>query len=226
MAATQKRMNEHMLLGQLITNEVTDPHILHALQSVPREDYLPENLRGTAYVDEDLPLGGGRFLLEPLTFARMLNLAQITEGCRVLIVGCGTGYSIAVINRLAHHTVAVDSDETLLAQARAHAKRLKLANIDIESVKSMAEGYAQSAPYNVILVEGALEVIPEHLSSQLAKDGRLVAVRSVARRPGSLSGLGKLVLARRIEGKTLVAEHFDTAASLLPGFEAKQAFSL
>lgn len=223
-ASSQKRMSQSMVLGQLITNEILDKRILDALSKVSRAEFLPAGLQGSAYVDEDLPLGGGRFLMEPLTFARLLNLAQITEACRVLIVGCGNGYSTAVISQFAGPIVAIDSDADCIAQARANAKRLKLANVDIEQVKSMAEGYAVSAPYNVILVEGAIESVPEHLSSQLAKDGRLVAVRSIARRPASGGGAGKGILVKRIEGKAQQSEHFDAACNILPGFESRPGF--
>src|SRR5690348_12087479 len=93
-------MRKHMIFGQLYTNDILDKRILDAMAAVPREEFLPEKLRGAAYVDDDLEVSPGRFLMAPLTFAKLLDLAEITPACRVLIVGCLNGYYAAVISKL------------------------------------------------------------------------------------------------------------------------------
>ncbi len=214
----------NMVLGQIITNDVLDKRILTALNTVKREDFLPSRLHGCAYVDEDLSMGDGRFLLEPLTFARMLQLAEITPACRVLCIGALSGYSAAVLAWLASHIVATDVDANYIEQTRANLKKLNLTNVDIQQVKSMADGYALSAPYDVILVNGAIDFVPEDLASQLAIGGRLVAVHRKAARPASSQGLGKILMVRRIHNQLQSREYFDCGAPLLAGFERDAGF--
>ena len=214
----------NMVLGQIITNDVLDKRILTALNVVKREDFLPSHLHGCAYVDEDLDVGNGRFLLEPLTFARMLQLAEITPACRVLCVGVLSGYSAAVLAWLASHIVATDIDGEYTEQTRANLKKLNLTNVDIQKVKSLADGYALSAPYDVILVNGAIDFVPEDLATQLAINGRLVAVHRKAARPASPQGLGKILTVKRINNQLQSREYFDCGAPLLPGFERTSTF--
>ncbi len=214
----------NMILGQILTNDVLDKRILTALNMVKREDFLPVNLHGCAYVDEDLDVGGGRFLLEPLTFARMLQLAEITPGCRVLCVGALSGYSAAILAWLASTIVATDIDANYIAETRANLAKLKLTNVDVQQVKSLADGYALSAPYDVILVCGAIDFVPEDLASQLAINGRLVAVHRKSTRPDSKTGLGKILLMKRINNQLQSREYFDCGAALLPNFERTATF--
>jgi protein-L-isoaspartate(D-aspartate) O-methyltransferase len=215
---------KHMILGQLLTNEIIDKRILQAISDVPREAFVPKPLLGSAYVDEDLAMGGGRFLLEPLSFAQLLHLAEITPACRVLIIGGLCGYSAAVASKLAHHVVMVDIDEKSIEQARANFKYAGADNVDVQQVKSLADGYALSAPYNAIIIEGAVEFFPDAVTSQLAIDGRLAAIRNVSRRPGIAGGLGKAVLVKREGGKIQEREYFDASAALLPGFQKPAGF--
>jgi len=218
---------QHMIFGQIYTNEVTDPRILQAMIDVPREAFVPPSLKGAAYVDEDLPLGeGGRFMLAPLTVARLFHLTEIAERSRVLIIGAYNGYMAAIAAKLAHHVVATDTDSDMLEKARTNLQRFNLNNVDIQTVKSLADGYALSAPYDVIIINGAVEHIPESLGSQLGINGKLSTVRNVASRPGIVGGLGKLVLVTRVSGHLQYREHYDAAAPLLPGFKNDPAFTL
>jgi protein-L-isoaspartate(D-aspartate) O-methyltransferase len=214
----------NMVLGQIITNDVLDKRILTALNTVKREDFLPAHLHGCAYVDEDLDVGNGRFLLEPLTFARMLQLAELTPACRVLCVGTLSGYSAAVLAWLASHIVATEIDGDYTAQTRANLAKLKLTNVDVQHVKSLADGYAMSAPYDVILINGAIDFVPEDLASQLSMHGRLVAVHRKSLRPGSKMGLGKILLVKRAGNQLQSREYFDSGAALLPNFERASSF--
>lgn len=209
---------QNMAVGQLYTNEITDRRILQALVNVPREPFVPQVRQAAAYVDEDIDLGNGRYLLAPLTFAQLLELAKITPSCRVLVIGCATGYTAAVIKKLGGHVVAIDSNADFVAKTREHAKRLKLGDIDIEHVSNLSEGYGKSAPYNAIVICGAVRDIPEDLNTQLAMDGRLVAVRNISQRPGLSGGLGKVLLVRRIDRHLQYREYFDAATAILPGF--------
>jgi protein-L-isoaspartate(D-aspartate) O-methyltransferase len=220
----QNTQAKNMVLGQILTNDVLDPRILRAMTETPRGEFVPASLKGAAYVDEELDVGNGRALMEPMTFARLLHMAEIAPECRVLTIGCLSGYSAVVLSKLASHVVAVDIDETLIAEARAHVERLKISSINIQQVKSLADGYAASAPYDVIVICGAIQFIPEQLGTQLAKGGRLVAIRNVAARIGVKGGLGKGLLIRRIHNQLQSREYFDAGTPLLPGFENKSGF--
>jgi len=213
-----------MVLSQLLTNDIIDSRILQAMKDIPREPFVPESLRGVAYVDEDLEIAPGRYLLAPLTFAMLLDLTKITPSSRVLVVGCLTGYPAAIVSRLAGQVVAIDTDEATILQARDHVKRLGISHAHPHKVASLAEGYAQSAPYDAIVVCGAIEFIPEVLGAQLAEGGRLVTIRNVATRPDSQGGLGKGLLVEKFGRRLQYREHFDASSAVLPGFERRTAF--
>jgi protein-L-isoaspartate(D-aspartate) O-methyltransferase len=218
-------MRKNMILGQLYTNEITDRRILAAMADIAREPFLPEGLRGAAYVDEDMEVLPGRYLMAPLTFARLLTMAEITPDCRVLNIGCLTGYSAAVLAKLAAHVVAIDSNAAAIEQSHEHMKRLNITNVNIQHVRNMADGYALSAPYNAIVITGAIHSVSEPLGSQLSADsGRLVTIRNTATRPDSKSGPGKGVLVQRLDHHLQYREHFDASCPLLPGFEQGSAF--
>lgn len=217
-------MRRNMILGQLFTNEISSRDIFSAMVNIPREAFVPERLHGAAYVDEDLDVGGGRFLMAPLTFAKLLDLAEITPSCRVLNIGCHTGYSAAVISRLAAMVIATDIDTAALEQARLHMNHMHLTNVTLHPVKSLADGYAPAAPYDVIVIHGAINFISEQLAAQLAVGGRLVTVRQVMNGPGLPGGLGKGLLIKRIDQKLQYREFFDAGSPLLPGFAQPEGF--
>jgi protein-L-isoaspartate(D-aspartate) O-methyltransferase len=136
----------NMVEGQLRTNKVTDEAVLDGFLTTPRGRFVPSNLRGIAYVDDDIPLGNGRFLVEPLVLARLLQLAEIGKDDKVLEIGCASGYATAILAKIAASVVAVTA------------------------------GWRAGAPDNVILVNGAVGEIPASISEQLAEGGRLVTV--------------------------------------------------
>lgn len=211
-----------MALGQLNTNKILDKTILQMLVDVPREDFVPHNLRNAAYIDKDIEIKEGRFLLAPLTFARLLDLAETTPSCRALIVGGGNGYAAAVFSELVGHVVSIDSDSELTAQAQEHAKRLGLKDVDIEQVKDMKEGYARSAPYDVIFINGAVEYLPEHLTSQLSIGGRMVTVYIAKSNVTVNQGEG--VIVKKLDGNLNIRKCFDASAPVLSGFERPAQF--
>ncbi len=209
----------NMVENQIRTNRVTDPGVVQAMESVPREVFVPRHLRGVAYVDEDVALGNGRALIMPLVFARLLQGAAIQPADVVLDVGCATGYSAAVLARLASTVVALESDAELSALAAGQFADLGVDNVALVS-GPLAAGDAAHGPYNVIVVEGAVPALPAALLEELADGGRLVAVVK------GESGLGRATLATRIGGLISSRVLFDAALPGLPGFEAKAAFAL
>lgn len=218
-------MRKNMILGQLFTNDIGNKHIFNAMAHIPREGFVPERIHGAAYVDEDLDVGNGRYMMAPLTFAKLLDMAEITPACRVLNIGCLTGYSAAVLAKLAALVVSTDTDAAALEEARLHMNALRITNVNLQAVANMADGYAGLAPYDVIVINGAINFIPEKLAAQLAPGGRMVTVRNVAMRPGIVGGLGKGLLIRRVEQKLQYREYFDASCALLPGFEQGTAFT-
>lgn len=165
----------NMVDSQIRPNGITDSRIIDAMTVVKREEFVPEGQRSIAYIDGDVPLNGAatpRFLIEPMAFARMLQLAEIRESDRILVVGSATGYSAAVISRLAGHVVALDSDPNLNAMARINLSNM--VNVSLTE-SSMLEGAPKTGPYDVIFIEGRIENVPEALFSQLTSTGRIVA---------------------------------------------------
>ena len=206
----------HMVESQLRTNKVTDEGLIAAMSELPRELFVPPALRGIAYVDEDVPLRDGRYLMEPMVLARLIQLAEIRPSDVVLNVGCANGYSTAVLARLCTTVVAVEEVPALAEEA---TKRLGELGVDNAVIVEgpLASGCPEQAPYDVILINGAVERIPDELAGQLGEGGRMVAV--VER-----DGVGKGTLFRRQHGHLGRLEVFDAATPLLPGFEAAKGF--
>jgi protein-L-isoaspartate(D-aspartate) O-methyltransferase len=167
-----------MVDNQLRTGGITDHRLLTAMGEVPREKFVPAVRKSLAYIDEAQPLGGTRRLGAPAQFARLVQLATIEHTDRVLDVGCGTGYSTAVLAQLAASVVAVEDDDKLAAQARQLLAELGISNINIHA-GPLASAGAADAPYDVIVIEGAVPKIPDELLAQLKPEGRLVALIAV-----------------------------------------------
>lgn len=207
----------NMVESQLKPNKVTIPAILEAMGDVPRESFVPKALRGIAYVDNDLAIGNGRFLTEPMVLGRLIEMAQITPADIVLVIGCGTGYSAAVLARLANTVVAIENDPDLAQQASETLAHLGADNaVVIEA--PLTAGYAEQAPYQSIIIDGAVAEVPQQILAQLAEGGRLAAMVS----PGG--PLGKATLFQRIGGTISHREIFDASIPLLPGFEPVPTF--
>jgi protein-L-isoaspartate(D-aspartate) O-methyltransferase len=212
----------NMVEGQLRTNKVTDEAVLDGFLTTPRERFVPSHLRGIAYVDDDIPLGNGRFLIEPLVLARLLQLAAIGKKDKVLEIGCATGYATAILAKLAASVVAVESDPQLTTAARANLTALGLGNVQLQEAPLDA-GWRAGAPYNVILVNGGIGEIPVAVTDQLAEGGRLVTVSEGGAGP-SEARCGCAVLMTRAEGKLSSRPVFDATIEVLPGFARRPAF--
>ena len=207
----------HMLESQLRPNKVTDDRVLNAFASIKRELFVPEHLRPVAYIDEDLPLGGGRYLMEPMVAARLLQEAAIARTDAALIVGAGSGYEAALTAMLARSVLALEEDPELARRARAALVEHAIASVSVVE-GPLDEGYLPRAPYDVILFGGGIVEIPPKIAAQLADGGRLLAVVKPA------NTIGRVTLVTRTSGVLARRVIFDAATPMLPGFASKPAF--
>ena len=206
-----------MIQNQIRTNRVTDPRIIAAMSELPRERFAPDWARGIAYIDQDIPLNAGRYLIEPLTSALLLQAAEIAADDVVLDVGCGTGYTSAISARMASAVVALESDSELAARAGATLAELGIETATIV-VGPLREGWPAQAPYDVIVFSGAVSAVPRRIVEQLAQGGRMVVV--IVGDKGT--GCGTLLL--RQGGSVSRRPIFDAAIPVLPEFALEPTF--
>jgi protein-L-isoaspartate(D-aspartate) O-methyltransferase len=209
----------NMVEGQLRPNRVTNAQLLAEIGTLPRERFLPEGLRSVAYSDEDVPLGNGRYLMEPMVLARLIQMLQPRETDRALVVASGRGYGAALLARLVKAVVSVESDPTLAAAAQQSAKDLGLANIE-QKVGPLEAGAPASGPYDIVLIEGAVRQVPLAIVEQLVDGGRLATI--VAGAPGAL---GTAQLFVKEGGVASGRPLFDAGTPSLPGFAPPPRFT-
>ena len=207
----------HMLESQLRPNKVSDDRVLHAFASIRRELFVPEQVRPVAYIDDDLPLGGGRYLMQPMVAGRLLQAAAINNMDAALIVGAGTGYEAAVTAMLARNVIALEEDPELARHARAALVEHAIASVSVVE-GSLREGYRPRSPYDAILLGGAVAEVSPELTAQLADGGRLLAVVKRG------NAVGRATLTTRTGGVLTRRVIFDAATPRLPGFAPKPAF--
>jgi protein-L-isoaspartate(D-aspartate) O-methyltransferase len=216
-AARQK-----MVDGQVRPSDVTDIRIIDAMLAVPREAFVPENKRALAYLDLDLDVSEGgqgqvkRFLIKPVVLAKMLQAAEIKPTDRVLVVGCATGYAAAVVAQFAGRVTATEGDPAVAAKAVAVLAQNGCGNLAVQTAAA-ADGDPENGPYDVILLNGATETVPERLFGQLQDGGRLVGVFA-------MSQPQRATLVTRSHGDFGHRALFDAAAPVLPGMERVPAF--
>jgi protein-L-isoaspartate(D-aspartate) O-methyltransferase len=209
-----------MVDGQIRTTDVTSASLLDAFLAVPREKFVGQASASLAYIDEDVRIGttpeGPRYLMEPSPLARLIQLADVAASDSVLDVGCGTGYGSAILSRLARSVVALESDAQLAAKAAATLSALGCGNVEVVT-GTLRDGLAAMAPYDVILVNGSVEEVPQALHDQLAEGGRLVAVEGRGN-----AGVARLFL--KTTGVVTGRRAFNAAIKPLPGFERTRVF--
>jgi protein-L-isoaspartate(D-aspartate) O-methyltransferase len=204
-----------MVDGQIRTSDVTDLDVLAAFGALARERFVPERRQAIAYLDLDVPLdgAGGRALMKPMVLAKLIQAAEVGTRDRVLVVGCGTGYSAAILAQLAGTVVALEEDAALAKAAAQLAAGDEVAVV----TGPLASGWSKAAPYAVILLDGAAEVVPPALFDQLGDGGRLVGV--IGRAP-----IGRGTVYRRSGAHVSARAEFDAVGPLLPGFAKPPAF--
>ena len=211
---------QKMVDGQVRPSDVTDIRIINTMLAVPREAFVPENLRALAYLDLNLDVSEGgaakRFLIKPVVTAKMLQAAEVKDTDNVLVVGCASGYTVALVAKLAARVTATESESSLAAKARDVLATLGLGNVTIR-VAAAAEGDSADAPYDVIVLNGATEIVPEGLYRQLKDGGRLVGVFAMSRPPRATI----VTHSHHDYGNRAL---FDAAVPVLPGLERPPAF--
>lgn len=208
----------NMVESQIRTNKVTDPAIVGAFETVPREMFVPKAKRGIAYTDEALEIGAGRYMLEPMVIARLLQAAMPEPSDVALDVACGTGYATALLSRMVSTVVGLDEAEDLVGQGNGILSGLEIDNAALVN-GPLTAGYPKQAPYNVILVNGAVETLPDALFAQLAEGGRLVTVEG-----GTEVGPGVAVLYEKLSGRLGRRILFDAGTPMLAGFRREPGF--
>lgn len=207
-----------MVDTQVRPSDVTKFPIIEAMLAIPREEYVPAKLREAAYMGENLDIGAGRVILEPRSFAKLLDALDLQPGELVLDLGCCLGYSAAVIARMVDAVIALEEDESIAAEAE---RRLAEQGVDNAAVITgpLAEGAAKHGPYDAIVVEGAVEELPEGLLAQLNEGGRIGCIFMEGR-------LGVARIGRKTDQGVVWRNVFNASAPVLPGFAKVAEFTL
>lgn len=220
-AADYVEARHNMVESQIRTNKVTDTAVIQAFQTVPRERFVPLPLRGIAYVDDDIQIAEGRCVMEPMVLARLLQIAAIRQSDVALNIGCGTGYATAVLAQLCDAVVGLDSDPKLVEKASHLLTELGIDNaVAVEG--DLVDGYAKQAPYDVILIGGAIGAVPEGLKAQLAPGGRLIAVMQADR--AQAGGIGQANVFVKHDDMLSGRPVFDASTPPLPEFAVVEQF--
>lgn len=207
----------NMIECQLRPNKVTDEGVLDAFVRLRRELFVPERLRGVAYVDDDLPLGHRRFMMRPMVAARLLQAARVDPKDTALVVGAGVGYEAALLAQLARSVVALEDNPDLARIGRSALVDHRIGSVSYVEAP-LPPGHRLRAPYDVILFAGAVVEVPAEISGQLGEGGRIAVVL----RPHD--GVGRATLITRTGGALAPRVMFDAATPLLAGFVARPAF--
>ena len=208
---------KNMVDSQIRPNRVTDPRILAAMRRLPRESFLLPAAQALAYADEDVPLGRGRFMMEPMVLAKLLQAAALVDQERVLVVGAGTGYGAAVVAACGCRVTALEDDPVLLEIARAVLSR-EAPEVTLIA-GPLAGGCSANAPYDMILVEGAIPAVPPALVNQLHPEtGRLLSVICDEDRAT------RAILAEVTAGRLGVSTIFDAGTPSIPSMRRTPSF--
>jgi len=207
----------NMVESQVRTNKVTDQRVLDRMRTLPRELFVPKASQTRAYVDECVPLGDGRFLMEPCALARLLQGAGLQPTDVALVIGCGTGYAAALIAGMVATVFAIDSDPKMVEEAGAIMAELAIDNVVVET-RAHGDGWPEQGPFDVIVIDGEVPEIPPAILSQLAEGGRLVAIRQ------ENDTVGRAMLYGKRFDTVSHCVLFDASVGPCPGFEQKTGF--
>jgi protein-L-isoaspartate(D-aspartate) O-methyltransferase len=214
---------ENLIDGQLAPNAVLHAGLLDAVRHTPREAFVPEAFAASAYVDDDIPLGEGRFLMDPLTQLKLLQALDPQPHESVLVIGGATGYAAALLSPLVARVELVEENPALAAQAQQALASVGATNVNVVQ-HPLAHGAPGAAPYDAILIEGGVRSIPAAITAQLKEDGRMMAIENIQQRSGSVSGLGVARYYTKNNNQVSARNLFDAGVSLLPGFAREQGF--
>jgi protein-L-isoaspartate(D-aspartate) O-methyltransferase len=213
-----KAARHNMIENQIRANKVTDQRILDAFDVVPRERFVPKTLEGIAYADEDLHVGGGRHLIEPMILARLLQDALPDENDVALDIGCCTGYSTAILSRLVSTVVAVEQDQAMVDAANQTLADLEFDNAAVVQ-GSLADGFAKQQPFSLIVIAGGVGTVPDSLIAQLSENGRLVTVLY-----DGDGAVGRAVSIEKTRSGVSRRIVFDASTPMLPGLSKESGF--
>lgn len=212
-------LRQQLVDNQIRPSEVTDRELVKAILAVPRELFVEPDERPFAYSDRELRMAKSapeRRLLDPVQLARLIQALAIGPDSKVMVVGCGSGYSAAVLAHLAGSVVAVEEHGELARIAAEKLRSLGVANVSVVCSR-LVEGHAADAPYDAILIDGAVEFVPDALIAQLKQEGRLAVIERQER-------ISRAMLYERIGHGATKWPQFEAWATLLPGFERKREF--
>jgi protein-L-isoaspartate(D-aspartate) O-methyltransferase len=212
-------LRQRMVDNQIRTSEVTDRDVIGAFLSVPRETFAAPDEVPFAYADRELRMAAGapnRRMMEPVRLARLVHALPHGSDIKAMVVGCGSGYSAAILSRLAGSVVAVEEDKALAALARDNLAAIGGENVSVVEAK-LTEGHPAGGPYDAVLIDGAVEFVPEAILSQLGQGGALAVIE----RDG---GVSRAMLFERVGKDATKWPLFDAWATLLPGFERRREF--
>ena len=203
---------------QIRPTKVTDERVIEAFGEVPREAFVGRHQRAIAYIDEDLPVPGGRCMMEPMVLARLIQALSVEADDNVLVIGCGTGYSAAILARIAASVIAVDTRSQLVEKAQETLVSIGTDNA-VALKGRLTDGFAKEGPYDAILIEGAVETVPDQILAQMSGEGRLVAVWRPDGHPVGVASLWS----KAGDGFSRMPL-FDAQVPLLDEFRAQQEY--
>ena len=219
MASNFEVARKAMIDSQIRPNKVIDERVIEAFATIPREAFVPRSLRDVAYVDEDLSLSGGRFIIEAMVMARLLQALSLKPESNVLLIGAGTGYSAALLSQLCASVIAIDNRGPAVEKAQDILSQMEIGNVAVLKGK-LTEGYPNEGPYDAIIIEGGVEVMPEALLTQLAPNGQCASIWRA-----SPSAQGEASIWSRAGGQFVRRSLFNAQVPTLNEFKAKEEFA-
>lgn len=215
---------QNLIDGQLTPNDITSTPLLTVMRDIPREKFVPEAFARAAYVDEEIPLGEGRYLIAPLVQAKLMQALDAQPHESILVIGSATGYTAAVLSHFAARVELVEESPRIARMAQDALQSLGIANVKVVQ-HPLTHGAPGAGPYDAILVEGAVQVLPDAVTAQLKDGGRILVCENRQLRPGGHVGLSQAKYYEKREGMLSGRVLFEAGISLLPGFEASPKFS-